>query len=175
MIKTNNCETAKEALKIKEINGVKISTRVSFIGLTNGYILQGIDTEYTIDDIKSELENNNYANFDIQRFTKKTESGFKPIKTIKVTQIGCSIPERVSIGFEMFKTNLYFEKPKQCTNCWKFGHIQKFCRSSIKCRICLLNHSENDCKEIKKNVALVEKSIKLTIKVAKDVKRKLKS
>ncbi|GFW92660.1 hypothetical protein TNCV_519761 [Trichonephila clavipes] len=81
---------------------------------------------------------------------KKTDSGFKPIKTVKVTQIGCSIPERVPIGFEMFKTTLYYEKPRQCTNCWKFGHIQKFCRSSIKCRICSLNHCENGCKEIKK-------------------------
>ncbi|GFX15074.1 hypothetical protein TNCV_4898411 [Trichonephila clavipes] len=50
----------------------------------------------------------------------------------------------------MFKTNLYYEKPRQCTNCWKFGRIQNFCRSSIKCRICSLNHSENDYKEIKK-------------------------
>ncbi|GFX84352.1 hypothetical protein TNCV_4134621 [Trichonephila clavipes] len=81
---------------------------------------------------------------------KKTDSGFKPIKTVKVTQIGCSIPERVPIAFEMFKTTFHYEKPRQCTNCWKFGHIQKFCRSSIKCRICSLNHSENDCKEIKK-------------------------
>ncbi|GFV75180.1 hypothetical protein TNCV_3190291 [Trichonephila clavipes] len=84
---------------------------------------RGIDTEYTIDDIKPELENFNYTTFDIQRFTKKTESGFKPIKTVKVTQIGCSIPERVPIGFEMIKTTLYYEKPRQCTNCWKFGHI----------------------------------------------------
>ncbi|GFX24841.1 hypothetical protein TNCV_4489321 [Trichonephila clavipes] len=175
IIKTNNCETAKEALKIKEINGVKISTRLSFTGLTSSYILQGIDTEYTIDDIKSELENYNYTIFDIQRFTKKTESGFKPIKTVKVTQIGCSIPERVPIGFEMIKTTLYYEKPRQCTNCWKFGHIQKFCRSSIKCRICSLNHSENDCKEIKKNVALVERGMKLMIKIVKDIKKKLKS
>ncbi|GFX09720.1 hypothetical protein TNCV_653191 [Trichonephila clavipes] len=149
IIKTNNCETTKEALKIKEINGVKISTRLSFTGLTSSYILQGIDTEYAIDDIKSELENYNYAIFDIQRFTKKTDSGFKPIKTVKFTQIGCSIPERIPIGFEMFKTTLYYENPRNCTNCWKFGHIQKFCRSSIKCRICSLNHSENDCKEIK--------------------------
>ncbi|GFW38652.1 uncharacterized protein TNCV_3880191 [Trichonephila clavipes] len=148
IIKTNNCETAKEALKIKEINRVKISTRLSFTGLTTSYILHGIDTEYTIDDIKSELENYNYAIFDIQRFTKKTESGFKPIKTVKVIQIGCSIPERVPIGFEMIKTTLYYEKPRQCTNCWKFGHLQKFCRSAIKCRICSLNHSVNECKEI---------------------------
>ncbi|GFT02360.1 uncharacterized protein TNCV_4625041 [Trichonephila clavipes] len=156
IIKTNNCETAKEALKIKEINRVKISTRLSFTGLTTSYILHGIDTEYTIDDIKSELENYNYAIFDIQRFTKKTESGFKPIKTVKVTQIGCSIPERVPIGFEMIKTTLYYEKPRQCTNCWKFGHLQKFCRSAIKCRICSLNHSVNECKEIQiKNAALV--------------------
>ncbi|GFS88873.1 retrovirus-related Pol polyprotein from transposon TNT 1-94 [Trichonephila clavipes] len=66
-----------------------------------GHCNQGIDTEYTIDDIKSELENYNYTIFDIQRFTKKTESGFKLIKTVKVTQIGCSIPERVPIGFEI--------------------------------------------------------------------------
>ncbi|GFV24124.1 hypothetical protein TNCV_3534001 [Trichonephila clavipes] len=118
-------------------------------------ILQGIDTEYTIDDIKSELENYNNAIFDIQRFTKKTESGFIPIKTVKVTQIGCSIPERVPIGFEMIKTTPYYEKPRQCTNCWKFGHIQKFCRSAIKCRICTLNHSENECKEIKKKMQLL--------------------
>ncbi|GFX02946.1 hypothetical protein TNCV_4439281 [Trichonephila clavipes] len=175
IIKTNNCETAKEAFKIKEINGVKISTRLSFTGLTTSYILHGIDTEYTIDDIKSELENYNYAIFDIQRFTKKTESGFKPIKTVKVTQIGCSIPERVPIGFEMIKTTLYYEKPRQCTNCWKFGHLQKFCRSAIKCRICSLNHSENECKEIKiKNAALLERDMKLMIKIAKDIKKKLK-
>ncbi|GFW37720.1 hypothetical protein TNCV_4629251 [Trichonephila clavipes] len=104
-----------------------------------------MDTNYTIEDKKSELENN-HAILDLQRFTKKTESGFKPIKTIKVAQIGCTIPERVSIGFEMFKTNLYVEKPKQCTNCWKFGHFPKFCRSSIKC-LCSLNHPENECKE----------------------------
>ncbi|GFT41882.1 hypothetical protein TNCV_1667361 [Trichonephila clavipes] len=56
--------------------------------------------DYTIEDIKSELEDSNHAILDIQRFTKKkkTESGFKPIKTIKVTQIGCTIPERVPIG-----------------------------------------------------------------------------
>ncbi|GFT99937.1 uncharacterized protein TNCV_1079761 [Trichonephila clavipes] len=98
IIKLNNCETGKEVLKIKEINCVKISTRLSLIGLTSSYILQGIDTEYSLDDIKSELENNNYAIFDVQRFTKKTESEFKPIKTIKVTKIGCSISESVPIG-----------------------------------------------------------------------------
>ncbi|GFX11558.1 hypothetical protein TNCV_5141331 [Trichonephila clavipes] len=121
---------------------VKISARLSFTGLTSSYILQGIDTEYSIDDIKSELENYNYAIFDIQRFTKKTDSGFKPIKTVKVTQIGCSIPERVPIGFEMFKTTLYYEKPRQCTHCWKFGDTFK---NFVEAQY----HSENDCKEIK--------------------------
>ncbi|GFW41881.1 hypothetical protein TNCV_5901 [Trichonephila clavipes] len=142
--------------------GVKISTRLSFIGLTSRYILQGIDTEYTIDDIKLELENN-YAILEIQRFTKekKPESEFIPTKTITVTEIGFLIPERVPIGFEIFKTNIDFEKPKQCTNCWKLGHIQKFYRSSIKCRICSLSHPKNGCKETEiKKVALVEKRMK---------------
>ncbi|GFX13660.1 hypothetical protein TNCV_1921731 [Trichonephila clavipes] len=65
--------------------------------------------EYSIDDIKLELESNDNAILEI-RFTKK-KYGFIPTKTIQGIQIGCIIPGRAPIEFQMVKAYLHYKKP----------------------------------------------------------------
>ncbi|GFS68672.1 hypothetical protein NPIL_584151 [Nephila pilipes] len=82
---------------------------------------------------------------EIRRSVKRKATVIVFTKTIKITQIGSTIPDK--IAFEMHRTQLFYYKSRQCSNYWEFGHSQKFCHSLIICRSCSFNHSEKECKE----------------------------
>ena len=55
-------------------------------------------------------------------------------------------PQRVNIGFLSFKVNTYIPIPIRCSNCQRFNHPTKLCRSERKrCVKCGEDHTFDDC------------------------------
>ena len=47
-----------------------------------------------------------------------------------------TIPDYIYVGFEKVKVREDLPRPRQCQNCWKFGHPAEICRASPCCPIC---------------------------------------
>ncbi|GFX65615.1 hypothetical protein TNCV_4093101 [Trichonephila clavipes] len=102
--------------------------------------------DYTIEDIKSELENNNHAILDINVSPKQQNQNSNLSKQLKLLKLDARSPKESQKDFKGLKLIYTL---KNLNNAQTVGNsdTQKFCRSSIKCRICSLNHPENECKE----------------------------
>ena len=69
-----------------------------------------------------------------------------PGKTYFLTFLRDDLPKRVKIGYEAFPIQEYAPRPQFCTNCLRYGHVAKFCRSKAKCRKCSSDeHASSAC------------------------------
>ena len=69
-----------------------------------------------------------------------------PGKTYFLTFLRDDIPQKVKIGYEVFPIQEYQARPQFCTNCLRYGHVAKFCRSKGRCRKCGSDeHQINEC------------------------------
>lgn len=64
------------------------------------------------------------------------------------------IPSTVYLGGELLPVKPYRPPPRQCQNCWRFGHPEKHCRSSPRCPLCAKSdHTRLDCQAQTRNCA----------------------
>ncbi|KAK2580370.1 hypothetical protein KPH14_001002 [Odynerus spinipes] len=60
-----------------------------------------------------------------------------PSETVLLTLAGATVPDKIQIdGLYYMKVDLYIEPVRVCFNCFKVGHIAKFCKRSKVCRSC---------------------------------------
>lgn len=145
ILKTQKVETTREAIAISNIRQTQTKTNIPRNCTHSQFLMYDVDHETSLKDLYEDLWERDIYATEIQRFTKLTENGRKPTKTVKVTQIGFDIPDRVLACMQSFRTALYLPKPRQCSNCWLFGHSKNSCRSKTTCRICAQQHEEKDC------------------------------
>ncbi len=67
----------------------------------------------------------------------------------KITFKRHELPSEIYLGGEKLRVREYRPLPRQCQNCWRFGHPAKHCRTeqhSRRCPLCAqTGHSRNDC------------------------------
>lgn len=64
----------------------------------------------------------------------------------KLTFQSRSLPAHMYIGFERLKIQEDLPRPRQCCNCWKYGHPTKYCTSNHCCPLCSKeDHDYDDC------------------------------
>lgn len=56
-----------------------------------------------------------------------------------------TLPEHVCVGYTRFKVLPYTDKPRQCTKCHRFGHIESTCQASFRCVRCGKQHDRKEC------------------------------
>lgn len=147
IITAYNKQTAFEILKIKKIEETNIKVKLSLDNLLGSYVIRGIDQQIPLSEIKEDLENQNIRIFSLNRFAKKIDEKLTPLKTIKIQTptTNNQIPQKVHIALEIFYIHTYFEKARQCRNCWRFGHNKNTCRSKCRCPKCGLEHQTDSC------------------------------
>ena len=54
-------------------------------------------------------------------------------------------PTHVYVGGVLRPLRPYVLPPRQCRNCWRFGHPEKHCRSALRCPLCDFAHIRDEC------------------------------
>ena len=69
-----------------------------------------------------------------------------PTNIAKITFCTHDLPLRIYIGGQSLPVRPYQPPPRQCQNCWRFGHPAKHCRSTDRCPICAQpGHNRSNC------------------------------
>ncbi|KIY60701.1 hypothetical protein CYLTODRAFT_314055, partial [Cylindrobasidium torrendii FP15055 ss-10] len=55
------------------------------------------------------------------------------------------IYEKLSLNGCLLRTEKYQPRPPQCYNCFRFGHLARYCKSSSVCGHCAGAHASSHC------------------------------
>lgn len=141
LIKFNKREQAEKLVVNKKI--MELNARCQFtdeVNLCYG-IIRGIELEYSEKDIQDTLKSSHEI-ISVRRLKRSSSEGkWEDSETIRVSFKAESIPSYVyAYGCRLAVENYVFPVT-QCSACWKFGHIKKFCPlNKIICPKCGLNH-----------------------------------
>ena len=96
--------------------------------------------------IKSQAEDLGIPISDVSIFTKPSRNTGQQNHYAKITFESRTLPAYMTVGFERMKIREDLPKPRQCQQCWKYGHKKEWCRGSPCCPICgASNHLLADC------------------------------
>ena len=59
-----------------------------------------------------------------------------------------TLPEKIAIAYKPYKVDPYIPQPLRCTQCCRYGHTKKYCRSHVICNKCASkDHTSDTCQE----------------------------
>jgi len=70
---------------------------------------------------------------------KRCKSG-----SVVISFIGDWLPRSVKLWCESYQVTPFEPRVLQCYNCWRFGHVEKACRSARRCVTCSQSHEEGE-------------------------------
>ncbi|GBL79079.1 hypothetical protein AVEN_93033-1 [Araneus ventricosus] len=129
-------EVAKYVLSVPEAN-----VRIIDSNIVSKYIVRDIDTDYSLEEIISDLKSQDILVSKVVRFKRKGSSD--PIPIILIDEIGKTNRKDIKIGRMIFKVNKFIENPKVCFKCLRFGHTQLRCDKAKRCSNCGELHEDN--------------------------------
>ena len=123
---------------------IKCSLTKSESQEVRGVIFQ-VDTSYTKEFLMDELADQGVI--DVRRRFIKDGEGMEEATTIVtlVFKQNLELPKDVKISYEVFRVAKFSPRPKQCMNCWDYGHpgtLNNPCHRPKLCRRCGLTHSD---------------------------------
>ena len=80
-----------------------------------------------------------------RRFKKRINGKLEETPSVLLSFNSESTPESVSFLFEKYKVDKYVPEVLRCHKCQQFGHVQKYCKNTIKCVRCGGSHSFENC------------------------------
>ncbi|KAG5893307.1 hypothetical protein JTB14_001714 [Gonioctena quinquepunctata] len=72
---------------------------------------------------------------------------YVPDDKVLLTFQGKKIPESIQFDYVELRVQVYKSPVLQCTNCLRYGHTKKQCRSKIRCPKCTEEHEETECQK----------------------------
>ncbi|CAG9791552.1 unnamed protein product [Diatraea saccharalis] len=150
LIDFENRHEAEKLMKCTKINEMGGRCQiVSEMALSYG-IVRGVDLELEDKDI-IEIFESCYKIISVNRLNRlNTEGKWTKSETIRICFNNSTLPPYVYAYGCRFKVERYVFPVTQCSGCWRFGHILKFCPSkNIKCPKCGQNHKNCTTTDIK--------------------------
>ena len=81
---------------------------------------------------------------EVQRLRSKVAGEINPL--IRLRFRGEALPTRIFCGYLSVQVRPWIPGPRQCRNCWGFGHGSRYCRQRrTTCGRCAENHSTDGC------------------------------
>lgn len=149
LLECKTCDQAKTLLKTKVLYfsnpnmQVTVKTTISLSkGTSAGKIYAPELQDMELDEILELLKPS--GAIEIQKLLSGASKAHIPLYIIKF--IGSTCPQQIKIGYSRYNVDKYIPNPLCCSNCWRWGHGAKFCRSKKRCRNCgNENHSHENC------------------------------
>lgn len=139
----NNAEAANNALIKANIQDVTKAYIPSALIFRFG-IISGIPTDMS----ENELLNNITSTLQIssvRRIHRFTNGELLPTQSVEIKFLGNNLPPSINIYGLNFRVNPSIRNPRLCSNCLRFGHGPKQCRSKPRCIHCPDEHSSDNC------------------------------
>ncbi len=132
-------------LKIKEMNGEKITPKE--IGVENGEkgVIYGIPTYITTDEMHENIRGGKVIN--VRRLYKTKEGQRQESLSVLLTFEG-KMPEKVQMGYISYPVRVYVPMPLRCFKCQRMGHVAAVCRGKVRCAKCGGEHDYDKCTEV---------------------------
>ena len=112
-------------------------------------IVRSIPTFLSEEEIKSNLQSTYKSSISVRRFKTRNRQTNRPIIKITTSKTLSQswLRNGIALNNRLFPCEAYKkDNPTRCFKCQKFGHIAKFCKSSItKCNNCSENHMSFEC------------------------------
>lgn len=146
LIETEDKTCAKEIAAITEILGIPVTSYIQSENITSRFVLHNIDTLIPLADIGNEIQNeNNLRVKEVRRFTKRGLAGPQLTETVLITTYGTKLPNEIKFFYMLEKIKPFFDKPRQCTNCWRYDHATRKCGNRMLCKKCGGEHHFASC------------------------------
>ena len=104
-------------------------------------------------NIRENIELQNHKVKEVTTYTRPPRGRRQfPLRIAKITFIGRVLPDTLVIGGQRLQIREYIPSPRQCSKCWKYGHLVKFCTSVEHiCPLCSeRGHQKSDCRKEEK-------------------------
>lgn len=150
LINFENKDQAELLLKCPKFTELGFRCQLAFESSRSYGVVKGIDLDMEDKEIMEAFESDCKI-ISIDRLKRLNNEG-KWIKSesIRICFDSPSLPSYVVAYGCRFKVERYVFPVTQCSGCWKFGHLRKFCPSkTIKCPKCGENHENCDIKDVK--------------------------
>ncbi|KYN19123.1 hypothetical protein ALC57_08549 [Trachymyrmex cornetzi] len=102
-------------------------------------IIRGIPTSITDQDLRSDLRSTSKI-IEIKRLNKRItingKTDFVPSTTVNLKFAGQSLSKHVTLYYDLHAVSPFIFRIKTCFNCYRIGHISKYCKRNPRCRLC---------------------------------------
>lgn len=144
-LKTSNATQFRQIQKTLLFNNIQFHTFSLAADRQLKVVIKGIPTDYSVDEIKTELLARNFEVQLIRRFGPTD----KPMPICLVILSGTNAKDIYELT-ELFYLKIIIESfkktgPSQCHSCQKFGHGSKNCGNSPRCVKCAGTHNTSEC------------------------------
>lgn len=112
-------------------------------------VIRGVDATFSNEEITKNIMSSREV-LNIRRLNRRVieenVASYVPTKSVVITFKGSILPKNVSLFFVTLDVKIYVLPVVRCTNCLRFGHNAKACKSSARCRDCgKPPHPEESC------------------------------
>lgn len=116
-------------------------------------VVRGVDKEYSEEYLQGKIKaydfNNNIAVDKVTRIFRKVmgieKTEYVPTQSIIVSFKSQKLPKYVTINRVIASVEPYVQKVLLCFNCYRYGHLGKQCKSTVRCLRCGDKHSSATC------------------------------
>lgn len=132
-------------LKMKELNGEKITTKEIGVAKVEKGVMYGIPTYIITDEIHENIKGGKVVN--VRRLYQTKEGQWHENESILLTFEG-EMPEKAEMGYISYPVQVYVPVPLRCFKCQRIGHVAAVCRGKIRCVKCGGEHEFDKCTEV---------------------------
>ncbi|XP_037808781.1 uncharacterized protein LOC119601716 [Lucilia sericata] len=136
LIKTKNSVQANKLIKLISLSPtikIEISEHKT-LNTTKGVIYCNDLRNIEENEILQELKNQNVI--EVKKILKKVDDKLVETGLLIITFSSINLPETINIGYQITRVRPYIPLPLKCHNCFRFGHISKFCKNDKLCVNC---------------------------------------
>lgn len=143
-IQTSDIDTAIELSNLNNLLDIEAKCEIYLENICSRFLLHDIPIDLNLSDLASELYYNDFIVQNIRRFTKK--GSLTPTETCLITIYGTSIPEELKLFYTVVHPSTFYDRPRQCSKCYKYNHSVKNCSSTTPiCIRCGEDHPSTSC------------------------------
>ncbi|GFX36740.1 uncharacterized protein TNCV_1543441 [Trichonephila clavipes] len=140
-ISTSDPVCAVQITAIDQILNTPVKANIIWEGFTSRFLLFDIPTNVHLADVAIELKNSNDLEIvEIRKFVKPNNR--QEASPVLITILGINTPECVKLWFFNQTIQLFIDKLRQCSKCFSYTHLSRFCSSPIRCINCGEFHAE---------------------------------
>lgn len=138
-IRCDNLMQADLLRKVDMLDGLPVTCSEVVKKTVFRYVIHDVPEYITSDDIIAETGAQNAT-----RLLKRVSDKLLPTNSF-IVSFNEVHPHDIYIGFKRFKCRIFYDAPRRCQKCQRFGHKSDTCRRKLTCPRCANSHHFSEC------------------------------